>query len=627
MCGIVGIFNYKNNLPVAGHLIEMMSNAIIHRGPDDEGFYIKHDMGMGMRRLSIIDLQTGHQPVWNEDRSVCVVFNGEIYNYIEIRKDLEEMGHTFYTRSDTEVIVHLYEQFGDSFPSYLNGMFAIALWDEDKRLLILVRDRVGIKPLYYSETENGIVYASEIKALLRAGISREPDGEAINQYLAYGYIPSPLTGFKRIRKLQAGHIMRCSEEGYKEIEFWDLGVSASGERLDDDEMTDIIIEKLGNVIKRQTRSDVPLGIFLSGGIDSSLIASVAVERCHLNLDAFTIGFEDETYSELNNARLITDRLGIPLHEFILSGKDVAWEIDRIMSFLDEPLFDYSVIPVYFISRYARSCVKTVVGGEGGDELFGGYPTYYLHRFSRWYKMAPEMFRRWIRTAVNKLPESHNYMSTTYKLRRFTYGVEFPYDEAHYRWKVLFDSEAKRGLLSLSFLETLSGLETFYIMERYFNRARAKGFDIEGQLMYVDFKTFLQDDPLQKTDRMSMANSLEVRVPLLDNEIIELSEGRLSKIRGFQTKYILRRALLRFQPREIAFGRKRGFTPPVALWIKDGLKEYVFSTLSRENIQDMGFMNYGYIIKLIEDHLNNRAENSRQIWALVALVKWYKDYVS
>ncbi|MEM3101500.1 MAG: asparagine synthase (glutamine-hydrolyzing) [Candidatus Nitrosotenuis sp.] len=627
MCGIAGVFNFKTINPVTHDILKTMSNEIKHRGPDDEGFYIKNNVGFAFRRLSIIDLNTGNQPIHNEDNTIWVIFNGEIYNYVELRKELKGQGHAFYTKSDTEVIVHLYEQYGENFPDYLNGMYAIALWDENKRLLFLVRDRAGIKPLYYSETKDGLLFASEIKAILSVSASKEMDFEAVNQYLAYGYIPSPLTGFKYIRKLNAGHILKCHTTGYEEREFWDLGISSNDGKLNENEIVNVLIDKLERVIKRQTRSDVPLGIFLSGGIDSSLIASIIVEKCNLKLDAFTIGFEDESYNELNNAQLITNKLGIPLHEFILSEKDVINEIDRIMLFFDEPLFDYSAIPVYFISKLARSKVKTVIGGEGGDELFGGYQTYYLHKLSRWYKKIPQNIRRKVKFIVDKLPESHRYLSTPYKLTRFTYGVEFPYDEAHYRWKVIFDSTAKKNLLTSDFLYKFSDLEAFHIMERYFNRAKSKGFDIEGQLMYVDFKTFLQDDPLQKTDRMSMANSLEVRVPLLDNDIIELSEGILPKIKGFQTKYILRKALSRFQPKEIAFGKKRGFTPPLAVWIKGGLKDYVLSILSRETINQTGLLKYNYITELVNDHLKGKAENSRQIWSLVVLVNWYLNYVS
>ncbi len=628
MCGIAGIFNFKTNNPVTHDILKIMSNEIQHRGPDDEGFYLKDNVGFAFRRLSIIDLNTGNQPIHNEDKTVWVVFNGEIYNYVELTEELERLGHYFYTKSDTEVIVHLYEQYGENFSKYLNGMYAIALWDENKKNLLLIRDRAGIKPLYYTEIKDGLMFASEIKALLKARVNKEIDLEAINQYLAYGYVPSTLTGFKNIRKLKSGHMLICSKGTCEEREFWDLDISTPESQLNETEIVNILIDKLENVIKRQTRSDVPLGIFLSGGIDSSLIASVAIEECNLKLDAFTVGFEDESYNEIDNARVITNRLGISLHEFILSEKDVIKEIDRIMSFFDEPLFDYSTIPVYFISKLARSKVKTVIGGEGGDELFGGYQTYYLYKLSKWYKKIPEGIRNRIKSVVHRLPESHGYLSTVYKLKRFTYGAGFPYDEAHYRWKVLFDSKAKKRLLTFDFLEMVTHLEPFHVMEKYFIKARSKGFDIEDQLMYVDFKTFLQDDPLQKTDRMSMANSLEVRVPLLDNSIIDFSQKTSTpKVKGFRTKYLLRKALARFQPAEIAFGKKRGFTPPLALWIKKGLKDYMLSTLSKDSIAKVEFLDYVYIKKIIDDHLNGKAENSRLIWALIVLVNWYQNYVS
>lgn len=630
MCGIAGIFNYRNTLPVTMETLKAMNRELVHRGPDDEGFYIHNSVGLAFRRLSIIDLDTGNQPIHNEDKSVWVVFNGEIYNYVELARDLKEKGHAFYTKTDTEVIVHLYEEYGEDFALYLNGMYGIALWDDRKKTLLLLRDRPGIKPLYYAETQNGLIFGSEIKALLKGGADSTPDHEAVSQYLSYGYIPSPLSGFSSIRKLDAGHMLTCTDSGYREKEFWDIDITDPfPEDLDEKEIIDLFINEMTHVLLRQTRSDVPLGIFLSGGIDSALVASIASKECNLKLNAFTIGFKEESYNELDKAKIVTDRIGLRLYEYILSEEEIFKEIERIMSFLDEPLFDYSAIPVYFVSRLARAHVKTVIGGEGGDELFGGYQTHYLYKITEWYRKVPRLIRSGIKSAVDSLPESHSYLSTPYVMKRFAYGAEFPYDEAHYRWKVLFDEKEKAGLLSSDFRGRTSHSDSFHAMEKHFKKARDRGFSIQDQLMYVDFKTFLQDDPLQKTDRMSMANSLEVRVPLLDNAIIEFSRkvplGR--KIKGFQTKYLLRKALSRFQPDEIAFGKKRGFTPPMAIWIKKGLKDYVMSILSKDSLSDVEFLNYDHVVKIIDDHLHGRAENSRLIWALVVLVKWYRNYIN
>ncbi|GBE16561.1 asparagine synthetase [glutamine-hydrolyzing] 1 [bacterium BMS3Abin15] len=629
MCGIAGAFNYKNNLSVSLDFLKCMSDELMHRGPDDEGFYLKDNVGFAFRRLSIIDLHTGNQPIHNEDKTIWVVFNGEIYNFIELRKDLIKQGHSFYTKSDTEIIVHLYEEYGLEFPKHLNGMYAIALWDGNRENLHLLRDRVGIKPLYYAETNNGILFSSEIKALLKAGVSSSPDYRAINQFLSYGYMPSPLTGFEAIKKLNAGHLLTCSNKTYKEVEFWDLNLDTCNEELSDDELVDSLIETLQTVLLRQTRSDVPIGIFLSAGIDSALIASIAAKHCSLKLNAFTVGYKEDSYSELGLTRQVAKRLDLSLNEIVLSESEIFTEIEKIISFFDEPLMDYSMIPTYFVSKLARSSVKTVIGGEGGDELFGGYQTYYLYRIAEWYRKIPQVMRNGIRAIVNKLPESHSYLSTPYKLKRFTYGTEFPYDQAHYRWKVLFDAEEKKKLLSRDFVHNISDLEHFLAMGKYFEKAQKKGCSIEEQLMYVDFKTFLQDDPLQKTDKMSMANSLEVRVPLLDNAIIDFSRkvSLNKKIKGFQTKYLLRKALSRFQPDEIAFGKKRGFTPPVALWLKNGLKDFMLSSLSENSLSNVPFLNHNYVSKIIGEHLSGKAENSRLIWALIVLVSWYKNYVS
>lgn len=629
MCGIAGAFNYKTNKTVSPQMLKNMSDEMLHRGPDDEGFYVQENVGLAFRRLSIIDLNTGNQPIHNEDKTVWTVFNGEIYNFIELREGLIKLGHFFYTKSDTEVIVHLYEEYGEDFPLRLNGMYAIALLDDKREKLLLVRDRVGIKPLYFAETLDGIMFASEIKSLLKGGVSKTPDYEAINQYLSYGYIPAPLTGFKAIRKLNAGHMLMCSNKTYSSSEFWDLDSVTSKENYNEDKMVELLIDQLETVLYRQTRSDVPLGIFLSGGIDSSLIASIAAQKCNLRLNAFTIGFKEATYNELNETRIVANQLGLSLNEIILTDNMVMHEIERIINFHDEPLMDYATIPTFFVSKLAREHVKTVVGGEGGDELFGGYQTHYLHKITEWYRKAPQTMRNGVKKIIDSLPESHRYMSLSYKLNRFVYGAEYPYDHAHYRWKLLFDERHKRQLLKSEFSEKIDNLEPFSAMRNYFDNARSKGYSLQDQLMYVDFKTFLQDAPLQRTDRMSMANSLEVRVPFLDNDIIDFSRTVPidMKIKGFQTKYILRKALLRFQPKSIAFAKKRGFTPPVALWIKKGLKDYMMSSLSFESLLSVGFLNQHYIASIINEHLNGKAENSRQIWALIVLSNWYKRYVS
>lgn len=602
---------------------------MVHRGPDDAGFYLKDNIGFSFRRLSIIDLNTGNQPIHNEDKKVWVVFNGEIYNYVELKKELEEQGHSFYTRSDTEVIVHLYEEYGKDFPQHLNGMYAIALWDENKHSLLLLRDRAGIKPLYYAETKDGLIFASEIKALLKGDASRHPDYEAINQFLAYGYIPSPLTGFKAIRKLNSGHMLICSGNSYTEKEFWDIdSVNITEEYSDEDEAINSLIEELSTVLLRQTRSDVPLGIFLSGGIDSALITSVAVQKCNMKLAAFTVGFKEKSYNELDNAQVIAGKLGLDLNELILSEHEIVNEIEHIISFYDEPVMEYSAIPTYFLSKFVSSHVKTVLSGDGGDELFGGYQTHYLHKIVRIYQKFPKIIRTEIMKFVNKLPESHSYLSWPYKLKRFTYGAEFPYEQAHYRWKLLFDIEEKRKLLTPEFINTIDNVEPFGPMEAYFRKAIKKNLSVQDQLLYVDFKTFLQEDALWKTDRMGMANSLEIRVPLLDNAIIDLSRKVSQyKIRGLKTKYLLRKTLSRFQPHEIAFGKKRGFTPPLALWLKKDLKDYMLSCLSGDSQYKINFLNYDYINTIISTHLNGKAENTRLIWSLIILVNWYKNYVS
>jgi asparagine synthase (glutamine-hydrolysing) len=396
----------------------------------------------------------------------------------------------------------------------------------------------------------------------------------------------------------------------------------------EDELAELLIEELQNVLLRQTRSDVPVGILLSGGIDSSLLASIAAERCNLKLKAFTVGFEETSYNELNNAKIVADKLGLSLSEIILSEREIFDDIERIISIHDELLMDTSAIPTYFLCKLAGSHVKTVIAGDGGDELFGGYPTHYIYKIAEIYKKMPGFIRHALKSAVQRLPESHRYLSLPYKLKRFTYGSEFSYDEAHFRWKVLFDENDKKQLLSHDFLHDIGRLDSYYVMENYFKKTQMRNSRIQDQLMYVDFKTFLQEAPLQKIDRISMAHSLEVRVPLLDNTIIDFSQNPdIPKIKGFQTKYLLRKVLARFQPHAIAFGKKRGFIPPLALWMKHDLKEYMLDSLSQQSLSKMKFINYDYVSRLINNHLNGRNENSRAIWALMVLSSWHQNYVS
>jgi asparagine synthase (glutamine-hydrolysing) len=505
MCGICGKLYFEKGRPVEKQLIDDMCSALRHRGPDDMGTYMSYptasvSIGLGQTRLSIIDLFTGRQPISNEDKSIWVVLNGEIYNFKPLRASLIEKGHIFYTESDTEVIVHSYEEYGEEFVRHLNGMYGIAIWDEKKEKLILLRDRIGIKPLYYYISNDSLLFATEIKAILKDNIKREIDLQSLWNYLSYNYIPGPLTIFKGIRKLMPGHIL-IWEKGRSEIrQYWDLESSKI--------QTDPI----------QHHISVPLGVFLSGGIDSSIVVAMMREVANSRIKTFSIGFEDRSYDELDYARIISNHFGTEHYELVvkMKPKDI---LPKLAYFFDEPFADFSAIPVYYLSEMTRKNVTVALGGDGGDELFAGYETYNAYKFANLYKLLPGFLSKGIIPAVVKrLPVSHKRISFDYKAKRFVRGALLPPAEAHFWWKVIFTEDAKKELKAHG-TEWTAGLEDpFQLMKQHFNSATQ--YDTLSRLQYMDMKVYLPDDILTKVDRMSMAHALEVRPPFLDHSVVE-----------------------------------------------------------------------------------------------------------
>lgn len=626
MCGICGIYLLESGAVADRALLERMNRTMIHRGPDDEGYHVSGPVGIAMRRLSIIDLQSGYQPICNEDKTLWIVFNGEIYNYPELRSELTAKGHVFRSRSDTEVIVHLYEEMGDDCVSRLNGMFAFAIWDSVRRRMFIARDRLGIKPLFYAyEPGVGLYFGSEMKALLQAPIPRKPDYQALYDYLSLMYVPTPATAFEAIKKLPPGHTLACGPEGLTMRQYWDIplpreGEEDSGSRAYEEE----ILHLVETAVRRQMISDVPIGALLSGGLDSTTVAAVMARKLGMPLNTFTIGFDRKSYDESEEARLVAQTLGTNHIERTVFP-DMIQSIPELLTSFDEPFSDYSAIPTFLVSKLAAEHVKVVLTGDGGDEVFAGYPTHVAYRVSRLFRLIPGWIRKNIITpAVMALPTSMERVSFDYKAKRFVTGADLPLEQGHYWWKVIFNEQEKGLLCSKDFLAS-NFEDSFHAFDKHF-RACSHAHPL-NRLLYVDAKTFLLDDNLTKVDRMTMANSLEARVPLLDHEIVE----RVAQIppheksRGLQTKRLLRRAARGLLPPEIRKGTKKGFTPPLPYWIRDELKGFLTERFSEERLSAGGILNPAYCRQMLQEHVEGKKDNNRQIWTILALVCWLEKY--
>ena len=575
-------------------LLERMNDTMVHRGPDDDGYFVSGPVGLAMRRLSIIDLAGGKQPITNEDESLWIVFNGEIYNYPDLRTELLAKGHVFRTRTDTEVILHLYEELGEECVNRLNGMFTFAIWDSKRRRLFLARDRLGIKPLFYSfEPGRRLIFGSEIKTILEAGVGRKADAQALYDYLSLMYAPTPATAFAAIKKLPPGCVMTCSPEGMQIKQYWDIPLPRMGQeeppgRHYEQEVLDLI----ETAIRSHMIADVTVGALLSGGLDSTTVAAVMARKLQMPLLTFTIGFDRRSYDESPEARLVAETLGTQhLEQTVEPG--MIDSIPELLTFFDEPFADYSAIPTFLVSKMAAQHVKVALTGDGGDEVFAGYPTHVAYKVSRMFGLVPRWIReKLINPVVMALPTSMERLSFDYKAKRFITGADLPLERAHYWWKVIFNEEEKKRLLRPEFLGN-SLHDSFHVFDEHFERS--KHAHPLNRLLYVDTKTFLLDDNLAKVDRMTMANSLEARVPLLDHQLLERVAVIPPRIKssGLQTKRLLRRAVRGLLPPAIRKGKKKGFTPPLPFWIRDELKPMLLDYFRPERIRSTGILNEGY----------------------------------
>ena len=617
MCGICGQASLDGATGRDPAVLRAMNEALVHRGPDSDGMLLDGPVGLAARRLSIIDLAGGDQPIANEDGTIHVVQNGEIYNYRELRADLIRRGHSFSTHSDTEVLVHLYEDRGDAFVADLRGMFAIALWDAARRRLVLARDRFGIKPLYYAVADGTLSFASELKALRRQPrFPTEIDIDAVEAFLAFNSVPAPYTIFKVARKLPPGHRMVWSG-GEPRIERFARPAPPPAEEVriaPADVLAEEARERLRDSVRAHLVADVPVGVLLSGGIDSCTLAALAAEESGERLRTFSIGFEERSFDELERARMVAERYATDHHELVLRP-DAAELLPELAAAFDEPFADSSALPTYLVSRLASEHVKVALSGEGGDELFGGYYTYVADMIAP-YVGRPAAAARAI---IDRLPSSSRRTSLDYMAKRFARGARLPPLDRHHAWKEIFSEDARLELLGERADRARDPLELW--RSRY---AETEGAEELARLQDVDIGIYLPDDLLTKTDRASMAHSLEVRVPFLDTQVTDLAMALTTRVKVrylVRKKWLLRRAAEPLLPRAIVYGRKRGFSIPAAAWLRGALEPFAREVLSEETIAREGIFEPGVVTSLIDRHVSGREDLSRQLWGLISFALW------
>jgi len=625
MCGIVGFVNKKGS--VDRPVLERMCEAIVHRGPDDDGFYTDENAAIGMRRLSIIDVAGGKQPIHNADRTKWIVFNGEIYNYQELRRGLDERGHQFYTNSDTEAILHLYDEFGPDCLHHLRGMFAFAIWDEKEKTLFIARDRVGKKPLLYSHQANGdLIFGSEFQALLQhPSISREVDMKAIDSYLSYLCIPAPQTAFKQIRKLEPGHWLRWKDGEIETRRYW-LPDFSKKIKISEEEA----IEETTRILRESTRlrmiSEVPLGAFLSGGVDSSAVVALMAQESDKPVKTFSIGFEDQDFSELKYAKRVAEHVGADYHEFIVKP-DAMEVLPILVEHYGEPYADSSAIPTYYVSKETRKHVTVALNGDGGDESFAGYERYAAMQAAELYHRVPKALRKmFIEAPVNLLPTSEIRKTRARDLKRFLKAASLPRRERYFRWMTTFTGEAKSELYTKDFAAAAAGGNPEDLLDGWF--ARANGSGLLDATLLTDQMTYLPNDLLVKVDIASMAVSLEARSPFLDHKLIEFAASLPEnlKIRRFETKYLLKKVAARLVPKEVVYRRKMGFGVPIGRWFRKEMKDFVREVLLSERSLSRGIVRPEVVERYVNEHLNGERDHSFQVWTLLMLELWFQKFI-
>jgi len=631
MCGICGQLSLNKESPVDALLIRRMCLTLKHRGPDDEGMFVDADIGLGHSRLSIIDIEGGCQPMPNEDKTVWVVSNGEIYNFLELRNILEKKGHKFHSRSDTEVIVHLYEEKGKDCVKALRGMFAFALWDARKRSLLLARDRLGQKPLFYAHDHRGLTFASEIKALLQnPNLSRQVNLTSLHHFLTFQYVPGHQTIIQGINQLQPGYLLECSNGQPKIEKYWEPNFLPKI-KLSKEEAAEEFQELLKESVRLRLISDVPLGALLSGGIDSSTIVGLMSRVANKQVKTFSVGFSEEAFSELKHARVVAQYFETD-HTEILVRPDILEVLPKLVWYLDQPLADPAAIPAYYLSRVTRQQVKVALSGDGGDETCAGYQRYFADRIADIYAMVPSLMREKVINQVIKrfagVSDKPLDSDLWGALARLHQAAALPRESSIVRWGSYFCSDMKRTLYSDELRATVGHLDSVELLQRSFHLGHTRADHILDKTLYVDMTNYLPDDLLVKIDRTSMAHSLEVRSPFLDHKFIEFVTRLPTqfKVRGLTTKYLLKEVAKGIIPKQIITRRKQGFAVPIGAWLRHELRDMAYQTLLDPRALNRGYFKRSTIEKILDEHSMSKVDHGKRIWALLCLELWHQTFI-
>ena len=626
MCGITG-FVRNDGKPVDEALLARMNEAIRHRGPDEDGFYVNGSVGMAMRRLAIIDLKSGQQPIHNRDRTAWIVFNGEIYNYLELREKLEKLGHTFYTNSDTEAIVHAYDQYGADCPKHLRGMFAFAIWNERDQELFLARDRVGKKPLLYSLVNGGhLIFGSEFSALLlHPDVSREIEPEALDYYLSFMCIPAPMTAYRAIRKLEPGHWLRWRKGEIEVQRYWQPDFTKKLD-IDEEEAGERTVAILRDAVKVRLMSEVPLGAFLSGGIDSSAVVALMAQESSERVKTFSIGFDEQDFSELHHARRIAEHVGADHHEFIVRP-DAVEVLPMLVEHYGEPYADSSAVPTYYVAKETRKHVTVALNGDGGDESFAGYERYVAMGLTEKYRRVPSFLRESvIKETVNLIPTSPTKRSMARSVKRLLDGVSRPRVDRYTYWVSVFNDDTKKPLYSDFFREQTLEADPTGLLGTWFKRAN--GIGIVDAMLLTDQMTYLPNDLLVKVDIATMAVSLEARAPFLDHHVIEFAASlpEKLKLRRLTTKYLLKKVLRKLLPSENLDRRKMGFGVPIGHWFRGKMQPFLREVILSDKALRRGLFKPEAVRQLVELHTRGERDYSHQLWTLLMLELWFNRFI-
>ncbi len=637
VCGIVGYLNLNGSpLNPQDSTVSAMCRSILHRGPDEQGMTVKGPVALGMTRLSIIDLASGQQPITNEDKTVWIVFNGEIYNFQKLQSKLRAAGHKLATNSDTEVIVHLYEDYGIDCLQFLEGMFSFAIWDITKQRLFIARDRMGEKPLHWGIFDGQLIFGSEIKGILsHPSAKRELDTLALRKYLALEYVPAPDTIFRGIHKLPPAHFMVVENGSLNIKHYWRPRIQSVP--ISEDEAEERFISLLEESVRTRLISDVPLGIFLSGGIDSSGITAVAARMASSRLKTFSIGFSDTTYDESQHAKMVADHIGTD-HSVVEFSPNMAFStMEELWNYIDEPLADASILPTFFLSKMTKRSVTVALSGDGGDELFGGYPTYQAHQYAQiWQKIPAFVRRKLINPLIHGLPVSLNNLSLDFKAKRFISAADAEPLTRHLRWMGAIPLSEHHKLLRPEIMDATicdgatpgsvysAGEDELFSDLNYF-QSPSSNTDAAEAMMRLDLGSYLPEDLLVKSDRASMAASLEVRIPFLAYPLVEfaLSLPTSLKLKNGTTKYLPKKAFASMLPENILRRPKKGFGIPVAKWINADFRPIVDELLDETFLERQGIFNAQYVRELVRQHRHGQADRRKELWTLLMFQRWYQ----